>query len=87
MSQLDEIHAMCRQILARLGEAPAVTAGVTYDADETPFLPGTGRLGGSGAHQPDDDGTGRPDDPAERARILERVRSERTTTERTEVDA
>lgn len=77
MSQLDEIHAMCRQILARLGEAPAVTAGVTYDADETPFLPGTGRLGGSGAHQPDDDGTGRPDDPAERARILKLVRASR----------
>ena len=61
MSQLDEIHAMCRQILARLGEAPAVTAGVTYDADETPFLPGTGR----------------PDDPAERARILKLVRASR----------
>ena len=44
--------------------------------DGTPFLPGTGRLGGSRAHQPPDE-PGRPADPAERARILKLVRASR----------
>lgn len=77
MSQLDEIHAMCRQILANQGQAPAVTSGVTYDHDGTPFLPGTGRLGGSGAHDDERDHTSAPADPAERARILKLVRASR----------
>lgn len=76
MSQLDRIEQMCTQILAKLGEAPAVTSGVTHEPDGTPFLPGTGRLGGSRAHQPPDE-PGRPADPAERARILKLIRASR----------
>jgi len=77
VSQLDRIEQMCTQILAKLGEAPAVTSGVTHDHDGTPFLPGTGRLGGSGAHDDERDHTSAPADPAERARILKLIRASR----------
>lgn len=79
MSQMDRIEQMCKQILTKLGEAPSVTSGVTYDADGIAFLPGSGRLGGSGTHDHERDDEPATDDPDERARILAEVRATRPT--------
>lgn len=44
MNQLQRIEAKLDQILARLGEQPAVTAGPITTTDGGMFAPGTGHI-------------------------------------------
>lgn len=54
-SELRDLHAKVDAILRKLDVQNPTTAGAQRTPDGVPFFPGTGALGGSGVHQPDDE--------------------------------